>query len=377
VRFPSHSEPWWMLTRLSGIVLVGAVLAALSLGLLLVVRRGSGPIRTHNRLHRRLSWLALGLLVVHIGSALLDRHHVPPYAVVAPFLSPTRRIAAGTGSLATWGLVIVTLTAAGRRWLRPSWRKIHYLAYPAGVFGVAHSLLGSDARLLMFWLGLWSGVFGLAVLQRFRSPVANPARPAPDVSSARPSAPRIPVDQQASPISVVATPLHEPYDTTWSRQGADDAPGWDAVGAEIVAANRSLDEALATFRARRSLPDADTDNVRELLAGLGAASSFAAFDADGSSASRSMVPQSAWMVARDLLDARGLTVPPDVARRMAEHLLGPGSGKIERSAEFRQRRSDGDDVSVVITATELRAEMEAARSRLPRAARPFADVGTT
>jgi DMSO/TMAO reductase YedYZ heme-binding membrane subunit len=364
-----------MLTRLSGIVLVAAVLAALSLGLLLVVRRGSGPIRTHNRLHRRLSWLALALLVIHIGSALLDRHHVPPYAVVAPFLSPTRRIAAGTGSLAAWALAIVTLTAAGRRWLRPSWRKIHYLAYAAGVFGVVHSLLGSDVKMLAFWLGLWSGVLGLAVLQRFRAGAANLVSPAPDVVSVRTSAPPIPaLDQQPAAMSA-GTLTHQPHRRASSRRGDGDASPWGGVEAEVIAANRSLDEALTAFRTSRSLPDTETDKARELLAGLRAAPSFARFDGDGSTISRSVVPPSAWVVARNLLGARGLTVPPEVARRMAEHLLNPGSTKTERSAEFRHRRPDGGEVSVVITATELRAEMEAARSRLRWGARPLADVG--
>jgi DMSO/TMAO reductase YedYZ heme-binding membrane subunit len=364
-----------MLTRLSGIVLVAIVVAALTLGLLLVVRRGSGQIRTHNRLHRRLSWLALALLLVHIGSALLDRRHVPPYAVVAPFLSPTRRLAAGTGSLATWGLVIVTLTAAGRRWLRPSWRKIHYLAYAAAVFGVMHSLLGSDAHLLAFWLGLWSGVFALAVLQRFRVVGTKLASAQADVPAARSSAPWMPaLDRDPSPISVGAL-THQPHRAPTSQPGEDDAAPWGGVDTEVIAANRSLDEALTAFRTRRSLPDAETDKIHELLAGLGAASSFARFDGDGSSVSQSTVPPSAWVVARDLLGARGLTVPPDVARRMAEHLLDPRSGKTERSAEFRQRRPDGGEVSVVITATELRAELEAARSRLRWGARPLADVG--
>jgi predicted ferric reductase len=105
-------------------------------------------------LHRWLSWLALLGLTVHIAAALLDRSHVPAYAVVAPFLSPVRTIATGTGSLATWGLVVVVLTAARRRWFKHSWRRIHYLAYPVVGAAATHSLLGSDRILLLFAVAL-------------------------------------------------------------------------------------------------------------------------------------------------------------------------------------------------------------------------------
>jgi hypothetical protein len=139
-----HSEPWWALARVTGIVAVVGVVATAGLGIALGRRRRTVGPWTTARVHRQLTWLTLGVLGVHIVVALLDRHHVPPYAVVAPFLSPVRTVAAGMGSLATWGLLLVTVTAAGRRWLRLPWRTVHFVAYPAAVCAVAHSFLGSD-----------------------------------------------------------------------------------------------------------------------------------------------------------------------------------------------------------------------------------------
>jgi DMSO/TMAO reductase YedYZ heme-binding membrane subunit len=138
-----------MITRVSGIAATIGFVAVAVFGVVLAKRFGSQGGKGKLRLHRQLSELSILVLGVHIGAALLDRHHVPPYAVVAPFFSPVRTIAAGTGSLAVWGLLLVAITGAGRRRFKRSWRTIHYLAYPAIGLVLAHSLLGSDRRQLV------------------------------------------------------------------------------------------------------------------------------------------------------------------------------------------------------------------------------------
>ena len=112
---PAHSQPWFVITRVSGIAATVGFVAVAVMGILLAKRLGSQRARGKLRPHRRLTEFSVLALGVHIGAASLDRFHVPPYAVVAPFLSPVRTVAAGFGSLALWGLLLVTLTGAGRR----------------------------------------------------------------------------------------------------------------------------------------------------------------------------------------------------------------------------------------------------------------------
>jgi hypothetical protein len=117
-------------------------------GVLLAMRLGKYRPSIKRRLHRRLSRLVLVVLGVHIGAALLDAHHIPPEAVLVPFVSPVRTVAAGLGSLALWSLMLVVLTVAARRWFRRGWRVVHYLAYPAAGLALAHAFFGSDPPLV-------------------------------------------------------------------------------------------------------------------------------------------------------------------------------------------------------------------------------------
>jgi DMSO/TMAO reductase YedYZ heme-binding membrane subunit len=148
-----------VITRVSGITATVGFVAVAVFGLLLARRFGGQSSKTKMRLHRQLSELSIGALAIHLTAAQLDRRHVPLYALVAPFLSPVRTVAAGTGSLAAWGLLIVAFTGAARKRFKRSWRTIHYLAYPAMGFVVFHSVLGSDRRQVVAW-----GVVAAAVL---------------------------------------------------------------------------------------------------------------------------------------------------------------------------------------------------------------------
>jgi DMSO/TMAO reductase YedYZ heme-binding membrane subunit len=183
MRLPAHSQPWFIITRVSGIAATVGFLAVGVIGLLLAKRFGSQSAKGKLRPHRRLTELSVLALGVHIGAALLDRLHVPPYAVVAPFLSPARTVPAGFGSLALWGLLLVSLTGAGRRRFQRSWRMIHYLAYPAIGFAIIHSLLGSDRRQLAGWGALAAvALIGYAIyVRQQRIGVTLPSLPAADV----------------------------------------------------------------------------------------------------------------------------------------------------------------------------------------------------
>jgi hypothetical protein len=156
-----------MITRVSGIAATVGFVAVAVFGVLLAKRFGSQSAKGKLRPHRRLTEVSVLALGVHIVAALLDRSHLPPYAVVAPFLSPVRTIPAGFGSLALWGLLLVAVTGVSRRRYKRSWRTIHYLAYPAIGFLLIHSLLGSDRRQLAGWGAVASvGLIGCAIYVR-------------------------------------------------------------------------------------------------------------------------------------------------------------------------------------------------------------------
>jgi DMSO/TMAO reductase YedYZ heme-binding membrane subunit len=168
-----------MITRITGIAAMVGLASVTMFGVMLAARLGNYRSKAKRRLHRRLSWLVLVLVAIHISAALLDRHHVPPSAVVVPFLSPVRTVAVGTGSLALWGLLIVALTVAARGWLKRSWRRAHYVAYPAAGLALVHSLLGSDRMRLVaaVMLGAAVVVIRSVYLGRYRRRVKGPVAP--------------------------------------------------------------------------------------------------------------------------------------------------------------------------------------------------------
>src|SRR5581483_4884843 len=191
----AHSQPWWAMARVTGIVAIVAIMAVVGLGLRLAhgTARGTG---NKARSHRRLTWFALATLVAHVAAALLDRHHVPPYAVLAPFSSPVRRFAAGTGAVALWGAVFVAMTAASRRWCRRSWRRLHYIAYPTAAAGTLHSLLGSDRMATIVAI---AGATVATMVVLMRSVVVGHRRPAA-VEASETSDARVLSEREVSPI---------------------------------------------------------------------------------------------------------------------------------------------------------------------------------
>jgi len=382
VKLPGHTEPWWMITRVSGIAAVAAVLIVTSLGILLVSRRGGGSGRIQMRLHRRMTWATLALVGVHIAAALLDKRHVPPYAVVAPFLSPIRKVPAGTGSLATWGLVLVTVTAATRRALKLSWRAVHFVAYPTCAFAIAHSLMGSDSSALRFWLGLWAGALTVAALPGLRARGVKWRQRSSDVRTPDGPLRLLPGEQEwHDPAATAAVVARHGRDN--SSRGLEPTRSLEEALARLADVQRLLTE-LRGHEGRPSPgagprpainlrgpvghlsgPEPRSSSLGETAlgepnAGWRAHPNDRVQSGAGPSA---LVPPSVWDITRQLLLARGVAVSPDVARKTAEHLMGSETGT---RAEFRLTGADGGHRSVVITTQELAEALEAARAWQPR-----------
>ena len=150
---PAAANPQWLwfLSRGSGLVLLVLCTAVVVLGV--ATRTGWAPRRWPRfvaaELHRTLSLFAVGLLALHVVTAIADPYVSIGWAATAiPFLSPYRTLAIGLGTLAVdlGAAVLLTSVLRHRLGLR-AWRAVHWLAYLAWPAAFAHALrAGGDLR---------------------------------------------------------------------------------------------------------------------------------------------------------------------------------------------------------------------------------------
>lgn len=147
----------WFANRGTGVVLVVLLTVSVVLGILAGrgVAGGLVPRFVTQSVHRNLSLLSVGLLVVHVATAVADtfvdirwwQALVPVGATYEPFWL-------GLGTLALDLMVLVVLTSLVRHRLpHRLWRALHLSAYAAWVLAVAHGIgIGTDsAAPWMLW----------------------------------------------------------------------------------------------------------------------------------------------------------------------------------------------------------------------------------
>ena len=184
---PSPNPQWlWFLSRGSGLVLLVLFTAVVVLGV--ATRNGSAP-RCSPRfvtaeLHRTLSLFAVGLLALHVITAIADPYVTIGWAAVAiPFISPYRTAAVGLGTLAVdLGAAVLVTSVLRHRLGRRAWRAVHWLAYLAWPAAFIHSLTaGNDLRI--WWVALIecgsAAVVATAVLARLLGRARTPPGPSP------------------------------------------------------------------------------------------------------------------------------------------------------------------------------------------------------
>ena len=137
------------------------------LGTLLAGRPASGrvPGFVVADLHRRLTVLALVLLVGHVAASVADSYVTITWLdAVVPFVTTYRPLWTGLGTLACDVLLLVAVTSALRhRMSARAWRAAHLSAYAMWPLAVLHTLGdGSDARSV--WLPLLTMGCVLAVV---------------------------------------------------------------------------------------------------------------------------------------------------------------------------------------------------------------------
>jgi methionine sulfoxide reductase heme-binding subunit len=165
----ASSPQWlWFLSRGSGIVLLVLFTAVVALGV--ATRTGRAPRRwprfVSAELHRALSLFAVGLLALHVVTAIADPYVSIGWAATAiPFLSPYRTLAIGLGTLVVnlGAAVLLTSVLRHRLGLR-AWRAVHWLAYLAWPAAFAHALsAGGDLHTAWVAATVWGSAAAVAV----------------------------------------------------------------------------------------------------------------------------------------------------------------------------------------------------------------------
>ena len=142
----------WYANRGSGVVVVALLTLATALGIVATVRAGSSrwPRFATQALHRNVSLIAVGLLVVHVTVAVLDTFvDLTWLDILVPLqgdYASKHRLGLFLGSLGFDLMIVVIVTSLLRhRMGHKLWRGIHLTAYVAWGAGLVHGLLlGTD-----------------------------------------------------------------------------------------------------------------------------------------------------------------------------------------------------------------------------------------
>lgn len=146
----------WYTARGAGLAALVALTLATSLGALTSMRMLSASTRVVMQYtHRAAAALGLGLIAMHVGTLLADRHAgVGVRGALVPFASAYRTNAVALGSIAAYLLVAIIALGVARGRLAGSargaswWRRVHTLAYGAWGLAMLHGLTaGTDAAL--------------------------------------------------------------------------------------------------------------------------------------------------------------------------------------------------------------------------------------
>lgn len=158
----------WYLNRTTGFMVLGLVTVSMVLGVLSAVGRPRQgvPIFASQLLHRNLSLLAVVMLVLHIGSAVVDTFvDIRWWQTFLPVGATYQPLWLGLGAVALDLIVVIVITSLFRSRVRHRpWRVIHLLSYLAFVLAVTHGLgIGTDTSDLGGW-GVMVSVICLALV---------------------------------------------------------------------------------------------------------------------------------------------------------------------------------------------------------------------
>jgi methionine sulfoxide reductase heme-binding subunit len=212
----TSSQAYWYLTRATGAVSLLLLTAVVVLGVLGSLRFAAAPRWPRfavDSLHRDLSLLAIGLLVLHVITSVLDSF--APISIlnsVIPFTGTYRPLWLGLGALAFDLMIVLALTSLLRRRLGyGAWRAIHWLAYASWPIAVLHGLgTGSDTK------QVWMLVLTVAcVAAMVIATLVRIARAGPVADNIR--APAV-VLSVLTPLGLAIFALAGPLEAGWARR---------------------------------------------------------------------------------------------------------------------------------------------------------------
>jgi sulfoxide reductase heme-binding subunit YedZ len=125
--------------------------------------------------HSFLSWFWVPLVAVHVVALVLDSTaRIAPLDLLIPFRvneGAGSQLAIGLGTVSLLILVVVGVTSALRKWMKPAvWRWIHRLSYPMFVLFLVHAqLAGTDFSRTAISIAGWATLGGLVMLALLRS----------------------------------------------------------------------------------------------------------------------------------------------------------------------------------------------------------------
>jgi predicted ferric reductase len=178
------NAPLWFATRSTALIAFVLLTLATVLGIAATQRALASPAWPRfasQHLHRNLSLLAVGFMLAHVFTTLLDSFvQVSWWSLVVPGASSYKTFWVALGTLAFDIIVVITVTSLLRgRMSARSWRAVHLAAYGLWPLALVHFLqTGTDAAHGRW--GLWLGLGSLAVVAAAavgRLLTANPARP--------------------------------------------------------------------------------------------------------------------------------------------------------------------------------------------------------
>jgi sulfoxide reductase heme-binding subunit YedZ len=146
----TSSTALWYSSRATGVVSLVLLTAVVVLGIV-VNRQGRLPGLPRFAglgLHRYLSLLAVGFLVVHVLTAVADPFvSIRLAAAIIPFASAYQPLWLGLGAVSLDLMAAIIVTSLLRRRIgRRPWRAVHWLAYVSWPVALAHSI-GSSGDL--------------------------------------------------------------------------------------------------------------------------------------------------------------------------------------------------------------------------------------
>ena len=140
----TSSTALWYSSRATGVVCLVLLTAVVVLGIV-VNRQGRLPGLPRFAslgLHRYLSLLAVGFLVVHVLTAVADPFvSIRLAATIIPFASAYKPLWLGLGAVSLDLMAAIIVTSLLRRRIgRRPWRAVHWLAYVSWPVALAHSI---------------------------------------------------------------------------------------------------------------------------------------------------------------------------------------------------------------------------------------------